>query len=187
MKTVAFHLKGRTPLLMHNERLANPFDPFAKQLKAITDKRKKTDDDFFELMRLQWFGGLYHDEDSGIHIPGWNALSCFVGGGKLHKLGSAIKRGAVVLEDKTPVIYKGPAELEKLFEDKHFVDVRGATVGTKKIMRCRPKFNQWAVKLNVAYDEGAINEEEIRRCVATAGALVGLGDFRPRYGRFEIV
>lgn len=187
MKTVSFHLKGRTPLLMHNERLANPFDPIAKQLKAISGKRKKTDDDLFEMMRLEWLGGLYHDDDSGIHIPGWNALSCFVGGGKLHKLGTALKRGAVVLEDKTPVIHKGAADLDALFQNKHFVDVRGVKVGTAKVMRCRPKFNQWEVKLNIAYDESAINEEEIRRCVATSGALVGLGDFRPRYGRFEVV
>jgi len=32
------------PILLHNSRLANPMDEFAKQLKEITVAKKKTED-----------------------------------------------------------------------------------------------------------------------------------------------
>ena len=40
---------------------------FAKAMKAITSKRKKTDEDYIELARLEFFGGLYADDQGRPH------------------------------------------------------------------------------------------------------------------------
>jgi len=187
MKTVTFTIKGTTPLLMHSERLANPFDDMTKELKAISSKHKKTEDDLVEMARVEWFGGLYHDKDDGIYLPGYNVFAALVGGGKLHKLGTAIKRAAIVSEDHVPLVYEGPKDPEKLFKDSRFVDMRSVKVGTAKITRCRPIFREWQAKFSVLYDENGIQRSDLDMCMKSAGAMVGVGDYRPRFGRFEVL
>lgn len=187
MKTATYNIRGLTPLMMHSERLANPFDPLTREIKAITGKRKKTEDDLLEISRLEWLGGLYYDESNGIHIPGHNVHAAIVGGGKLHKLGTTIKRAAVVNEDAVPLEFDGPKTPDSLFADKSFVDIRSVKVGTSKVARCRPIFRRWSATFTVLFDESAIQPADLRRVVCDAGAMIGLGDYRPRFGRFEVV
>ena len=49
-------ITGTAPMLMHNGRLANPLDPATQTLKALTSKRKKTDDDLFDIRTLGFRG-----------------------------------------------------------------------------------------------------------------------------------
>lgn len=186
MKTATYSITGLTPLMMHSERLVNPFDTLTREIKAITGKRKKTEDDLLEIARLEWLGGLYHDDDAGIHVPGYNVMAALIGGGKLHKLGTAIKRSAIINEDKVTLLHDGAPQPEALFKDTRFVDMRSVKVGTSKVMRCRPIFRKWALKFSVSYDESAIQRGDLDMCLRSAGQMVGLGDYRPRYGRFEV-
>lgn len=187
MKTATYTIKGTTAMLMHSERLANPFDPLTKEIKALSGMRKKPEEVLRQMARLEWLGGLYHDDDNGIHVPGYNIFACIINGGKIHKLGTAIKRSALVLEDKVPVQYDGSKNPEKLFDDKRFVDMRSVKVGTSKVMRCRPIFQDWSCQFTVTYDESSLQRGDLDRCVQSAGEMVGLGDYRPRFGRFQIV
>jgi hypothetical protein len=187
MKQISYTIQGVTPLLMHSERLANPFDPLTREIKAITGKRKKTEDDLLEIARLEWLGGLYHDDNNGIHIPGYNLLAAMVGGGKMQKLGTAIKRSALVQEDAVPLVYEGPSDPDALFKDKRFVDMRSVKVGTSKVTRCRPIFRKWGCKFTVLFEESAMQRDDLTRIVRDTGAMVGVGDYRPRFGRFDVV
>ena len=109
-------------------------------------------------------------------------------GGKIHKLGTALKRAALVVEDTVPVAYDGPKTPEKLFANKAFVDMRSVKLnGKTKITRCRPIFKDWSLTFSLAYDENSIQRSEIDQCLTSAGMMVGLGDYRPRFGRFEVV
>lgn len=187
MKQVKYTIRGITPLLMHSERLANPFDTLTRELKAVTGKRKKTEDDLLEAARIEWLGGLYHDEQAGIHLPGYNVFSAIVGGGKMHKLGTAIKRAALVEQDYVPLQYEGPADPVELFKNKRFVDMRSVKVGTAKVLRCRPIFRQWQCTFTVLYEESVLQRGDLDRVLNDAGSMVGVGDYRPRFGRFEVV
>ncbi len=186
MKSATYSIRGTTPLLMHSERLANPFDPLTVELKTLTKRRNKTVDDLLEIARVEWLGGLYHD-DSGIYVPGYNVLAALVGGGKMRKLGTAIKRGAIVKEDKVPVEYTGTKKPDDLFKNKSFVDIRSVKVGTSKVARCRPIFKDWKLTFTVLYAEDTIQKTDLDLIVQDAGAMIGLGDYRPRFGRFEVV
>lgn len=187
MKSVRYTIRGLAPMLTHNERLANPFDDLTKEIKAITGKRKKTEDDLLEMARLEWLGGLYFSQASGIHIPGYNVFAAIIGGGKVHKLGTAVKRSALVEDDCIPLSYEGPSDPDALFSDKRFVDMRSVKVGTSKVMRCRPKFPDWKLQFTVLYDEASLQRADLDRCLQTAGQMVGIGDYRPRFGRFEVL
>ena len=56
MEKVTYKATGDVPLIMHNGRLANPFDKFARAMKVITAKRKKTDEELETLAWLEWQG-----------------------------------------------------------------------------------------------------------------------------------
>jgi len=44
-KKLKFHIKGVSPLIMHNGELVDPENKWAKLIKEITPKKKKTEED----------------------------------------------------------------------------------------------------------------------------------------------
>lgn len=57
-------------------------------------------------------------------------------------------------------------------------------VGRARIMRTRPRFDQWHIVFNISYDETKIDLNTIMDAMENAGNFVGLCDSRPKYGRF---
>ena len=185
MQTLHFRISGVAPLLMHNGQLANPLNPIVKQIKEITGKgKKKTDDDILSLFRLEWEGGLYFDENLGPYIPGVNVESCIRAGATFQRKGMDVVRGLQVLEDKVKLEYKGPREMQALY-DAGFRDVRGVVVNGNRTMRCRPIFSEWGAAFSVAINPELLNPSDVETFVKTAGALSGLCEYTPRFGRFE--
>ena len=60
-RTVSFRIKGVVPTIMCNGQTSDPLNPFAKQMKKISSKRNKTEDDHLELARIEWHASLYVD------------------------------------------------------------------------------------------------------------------------------
>ena len=55
-----------------------------------------------------------------------------------------------------------------------------------RIMRTRPKFPAWALSFELAYQDEIANRSSIEKWLTDAGQFVGLCDYRPRFGRFEV-
>lgn len=186
MEILKLKLTGTSPLMMHSDRLANPLLPETKAHKSLTAKRKKTDEDHLAIARSEFISGLYWHEAAGVYVPGQNFDATFLAGAKLQKLGTAWKRGALVMTDRVKLLYDGPRSPHTLWEDTRFVDCRGVKVGTAKVMRYRPVFMEWAAELELAFNADVLNESEVRKALQDAGALIGVCEYRPRFGRFEV-
>ncbi|RSB84876.1 hypothetical protein EGT47_27670 [Burkholderia cenocepacia] len=182
------HLKivGSSPLMQHSDKLANPLAPETKAHKELTGKRKKTDEDHVAIARSEFLAGLYWSERDGVYVPGQNFDATFLAGAKLQKLGTHWKRGAVVMTDRAKLLYDGPKAPEQLWSDTRFVDCRGVKVGAAKLMRYRPIFMEWACELDLAFNPDVLNAEEVRKAISDAGALIGVCEYRPRFGRFSV-
>lgn len=176
---------GTTPLLMHNARLSNPLDEVAKAMKRISSKRTKTEEDHEELARLEHMGGLYFDSDAGPYLPGQNFERCLVDAARITKSGKKIERGVFVETNVNPVAYRGPRTVEGLWKDDNFRHSASVKIGTNRVTRTRPQFRDWTVDAEGVYDPAVINLEELAEIAGTAGRMIGLGDWRPRFGRFE--
>lgn len=186
MEILTIRVTGTSPLMMHSDKLANPLLPMTKAHKALTSKRKKVDEDYYAIARSEFLAGLYYDDVSGIHVPGANFDATFLGGAKLQRLGTRWKRGAVLVTDKAKLLFDGPSNPEHLWEDSRFVDCRGVKVGTVKVMRYRPVFLDWATQLDVAINTDVLDLEEAKKAIEDAGKLIGVCEYRPRFGRFEV-
>lgn len=177
-------LTGTAELLMHNARLSNPMDPAAKAMKAVTSKRIKTDGDHEELARLEHFGSLYLDPEIGPFIPGQNIERCLVDAGKVTKSGVKVTRGVFVSTNINPLAYVGPRDADGLWADENFRHIASVKVQQNRIMRCRPVFRQWRTAAEGTLDTAVLSLDELQSIADTAGAMIGIGDYRPRYGRF---
>lgn len=181
---VRISIVGSTELLQHNARLSNPLDPFAKAMKAISSKRVKTEDDYEELARLEHAGSLYFDPEIGPYIPGQNVERCLVDAGKVTKSGVKVTRGLFVSTNVNPLAYKGPRDPDGLWKDENFRHMASVKVQQNRVMRCRPVFREWRTEVEGTLDTAVLSLDELASIAVTAGSMIGLGDYRPRYGRF---
>lgn len=183
-KHVEFTIDGIAPLLMHNVRLANPRDPITRAMKAITAKgKKKTDADLDELSRLEFMGGLYVGENGEPVVPG-ECIEAMVRKAAMKSRKGQDALAGIISDGNWPLIYDGPKTADELWADGRFVDCRGCGVQKSRVIRTRPRFNAWSLKFTVSYLPELINERELIEWVETAGQLVGMLDFRPKFGRF---
>lgn len=178
-------ITGTAPLLMHNARLADPLDPMTRELKKVTSKTRKTDDDHAEMARLEFLGGLYCDPDVGPFIPGDNVFRALVDAARKRKLGKKVTEGVFVTTTINPIAYTGPRTPDGLWKAGGFVNRASAKVGMARVNRTRPQFNDWRTQATVYVDTDVLDVDDLRDIVDIAGRLVGLGNWRPRYGRFE--
>jgi hypothetical protein len=190
MQQEKYAIVGTAPLMMHNIQLANPLNSYAKQIKAITSKKKKTEQDLLDIFELEWRGGLYYNSEHGVYIEGVAIEACLLGAAKLNKRGQDLKRGLRVLENYVSLKYDGPKDPDKMYHGKdgvsQFVDVRAVRVNQSRTMRCRPIFNQWSCEFTVQYNEEILNAADVTSMVVNGGKLIGLMEHRPRYGLYNV-
>jgi len=177
---------GTRPIMFHNVRLASPMDPIAKQIKQITSKRIKTDEDRLDIARLEFEGGLYHDATLGPYMPGIYMFRSLLNAARITRDGKKVERGLVVGSFMMPLVYKGPRDIEGLWGngESKYVDMRTVVVNRQKVDRCRPIFDEWTVECEMTIDPTILDPEDLIRIAENAGALEGVGDYRLMYGRF---
>jgi hypothetical protein len=188
LPTLSFRLSGQSPLLCHNGQTADPRNSYAKAMKAISGKRKKTDADLEELSRIEWLAGLYRTADDLV-ITSHVLESAFVAGAKKSKRGQQAKSGLFV-PDHASLQFEGKPSvinddtLQQMYESDAFTFTCGVRVNMSKVMRTRPMFKDWSLMVTVQYDPDLLNPQEVKDFIADAGRQVGIGDWRPKYGRF---
>ncbi len=69
---------------------------------------------------------------------------------------------------------------------KWILDRRPEVVIRARIMRARPMFNDWELDFNIESIDDRIDAKTIEEVLKEAGIHQGIGDHRPRYGRFEV-
>lgn len=176
---------GTAPMLMHSARLSNPMDPVARELKKVTSKRNKSEEDYGQAARLEFMGSLYFDAQVGPYIPGPNILRCLVDAGRKRKLGTKVTAGVFIKNEVNALAYTGPRDQDGLWRDENFRSQVSAKVGMSRVMRTRPRFAEWATSATLIVDPEVMDTDDLAQVVQIAGSMIGLGDWRPTYGRFE--
>jgi len=176
---------GTSPMMMHNSRLADPLDPVVKEIKSISGKMRKTDEDYDKMAYWEFVGGMYYVEDVGPFLPAANLRKAFIEAARKTKNGKQVEQGLFVDTLINPVAYDGPRTIDGLWVNKNFVDRSCVKVQAARVMRTRPIFHVWAVDAVCTFDPSLLNFGQINEFAQTAGDYIGLGDYRPLYGRFQ--
>ena len=183
--SMKLELSGTRPLLMHSARLADPLDKVTRELASLTRKRAKTAADHEIIARTEWAGGLWLSNGKPC-LPSEAINAVFVEAARTRKRGKAAAAGFCCL-GPAPLEYSGPEDLAELWKDEAF-RLRTAVmlIGKSRTIRTRPRFPEWKAVVAVECVTGLIEEDEVLELFEIAGFRIGIGDWRPKYGRFTV-
>ena len=170
-KTVGCTIRGMSALLMH----AFPLVPIeALDKKSIAEQA--------ELV-------AYRDPDTGeLYIPGVNIQRALVAGASFSK-----GKGRATLQKVVAACVLVAPERCSLRVKEYKVDSRPVVIPATRgrVMRHRPRLNEWKCAFSIEFDDTLLTEEQVRRVVDDTGSRVGVLDFRPEtkgpFGRFIVV
>jgi hypothetical protein len=186
MDKVTATLEGVSPLIQHNGQLADPTNKWVREIKKTSKKRNKTDEDFETLKRLEFLGGMYMDENGEPTIPADMVLAAVIEGAKKTKNGKNAKAGVFETQPNYRLEYTGPRKPAAMYKAGTFCDYRIVVVNRARTMRARPIFRGWSTTIELLHDPEIIDRQMVVEALITAGERVGIGDYRPRYGRFSV-
>ena len=71
--------------------------------------------------------------------------------------------------------------------DTYKIDSRPVRIGRARVVRSRPHLPNWSLTFAVQLiDADAVPGEVLNSILVAAGQSVGIGDYRPRFGRFSV-
>jgi hypothetical protein len=202
MKRYEVTLEGLTPLLMHNDNLAFGEKVEAWQKDPANKEFQERGDDRSPAWR--WLGYVYHDKKV-FGLPSDNLMTMLrEGGAKVINKGKETYKkqtqaGIMIDQQQWPILIGDKtvpvepffdliggndfnAQLELAEKYGFELLVKRAKVGQAKHVRVRPMFRRWkAVGSLTVIDEelSGLVAPVLDTILAQAGALVGLGDWRP--------
>lgn len=185
MIEIEIALSGVAPLLMKSEQTADPLNEYARRMSEITKKgAKMTEADHAARDRIQWEASLYWTDELGPYLPAENIQASIKEGAKLTKRGKEIDR-ALLIVDPAMLIYDGPRSLDDLydggFRDRRTVKMNGRT----RVPCTRARFNAWKTASSGYLDTERLNLRDLQTILDAAGRFCGIGDYRPKFGRYE--
>lgn len=175
---VVFQIIGISPLLQNN-----PAAFIGKAGEDLASKKEYKDE---EEARLR----LYLDPDGNYCHPAQafpKSMVAAVAGKKFGKMfaTSAIK-GSVFITEPFAILEDEYGEPAK----QYTIDKRPVVIGKARVLRCRPCWKNWKMRLPLEIDTAILQPAQVRESLALAGRIKGIGDYRPEkgggFGRFRV-
>lgn len=173
--SVKVKIEGAAPLLFHRWNCESVAE---KAGAAKGSKAKKTDD-------VESY--VYRDASGELCVPGEYLRQAIIHAAKYVQDPRSPRKSAMDLFKAGVVMHTELAPLGT--KDWDFMDQRRVVIQRNGITRMRPAMNTgWkaAFEIEVILPE-YISKTLLQTVLMNAGRLVGLGDFRPTYGRFSVV
>ena len=168
-------IEGTAPLLFHRWNVESVA---AKAKAAKGSKAKKSDD-------VESY--VYRNDRGHLALPGEYLRQAIIHAAKFMQDPRSPRKSAMDLFKAGIVVLTELADLG--VKDWDYIDQRRVMVQRNGVTRERPAMRSgWrtTVELQVLLPE-YISREKLGEALGNAGRLVGIGDFRPTYGRFQIV
>ena len=134
---------------------------------------------------------VYRNEQGQICIPGRYIVRAVVEAARSfqdprssRKTAKDLVQAAVMCDELlSPILINGEPAVNWEYEDRQRVCIMRSA-----ITRTRPAFKKgWEVEFSlVSLVPDLVTPDFLRKLVDNAGLLIGLGDFRPTYGRFRV-
>jgi hypothetical protein len=194
-KRIEATIQGLLPILLYRGENADPFDPWAKKLKALTAKRNKNDELLSEIRDVEWRAAIWWSDRFGLYLPAGNLFAGIRDAAKAFKKGKTVTEGVIVYSEGkhgdaecVKIFYSGPQTLEKLAANPEYRDSRSVVMSGRRIIRTRGRVPAgWRLTFIIQYDSRTLEAREVVSFLQIAGFSGGMGDYRPRFGRFDVV
>lgn len=185
MYAVAVEITGVAPLMQHKYPMPS-LETMAKGGKKSTGSKDYTQ---------EWRDYLYATSDGQIFQPSSHLESAMVKAAASFKVTG--KRGksykdlfsANVFVDPPEILHgiSVPEELDTDGDKQLYLDIRPVVVQRARVVRIRPTFKPgWKLAFTINVIDDEISDEIVNDVLTLAGKAVGIGDYRPKFGRFMV-
>jgi hypothetical protein len=173
MIKVSVTIHGISPLLQHS------FPIVGSDVKRGSGKRVANAD-----YSKEEFDALYINQKKEVYQPSSHIEGCltkaatefFIKGHKGKRYTDRVK--AFIEVQPQQIIHKN--------QDWH-ADTRSVVVQRSRVVRRRPCFNDWSLDFEIVIkDPDAVPPETLHEILEYGGRYVGIGDYRPKFGLFEV-
>lgn len=198
MQTLTVTWTGIRPLIMSNPQTVDDENPYAQASRRLNiakkKARKKDDESLIELSRQQkandFYASAFFDERAKkFFIRDSTILACIRDAAKDARRGKDIER-CVMMEETEAWIEGVPAveSLEQAFKMDQFRLETPAKIPPKTgallwKVRCMMPTG-WRIKFSLTFDEEIFPGGTMLKILERAGRFIGLGGWRPKFGRF---
>ena len=164
-------IAGISPLLMHRY----PMEP----IEAIEKKPAKE--------QAEIAAYRIPDDSGELYIPSVAIQRCLIAGATYLK-----GKGRATLQKPAAACVLTTPEYVGLGTDEYEIDSRPVVMPATRgrIVRHRPRLNEWGVTFGLEWDDALLSEKQMREVVDAAGQRCGLLEFRPAkkgpFGRFVV-
>lgn len=187
-KIYEIKIKSSTPMLHHGSH--SVLNEESKSLKKKGGNALEGDPD-------EWKKSIYFNKNVGVYLPGLCIEGAIINASSQFKIGSGKKtakdfvKSGVFCENEFLPFYVDGKTIKTLDDPLIKIDFRMVKNPSSKGSlngRYRAKFNNWEseFKLNVLSTD-YITSDLLKQILEYAGKYIGVGDYRPRFGRFQVV
>lgn len=186
MYTIDVKIKGTAPLLQHRF----PMPSLETMSKGGTKRTGAVD------YTQEWKEYFYANSDGEIYQPASHiegtmikAAVNFKVTGRGRKTYKDLFRAAVFVtpDEIHHDSFTVPDELDTDADKPLYLDMRPVVIQRSRVVRIRPAFKAgWELEFTIEVLDDQIAPELVQDVLALAGKTVGIGDHRPRFGRFAI-
>jgi len=163
-------IKGVSPLLMHR---------FAET--ESTHKIKKSGQEYDSDVDAK--AALYTDGNGTVVQPSTHIESAMIKAATNYKIPG---QGKKTFKDA----FKGGIIIDPLQiphkNQKWVKDMQSVVINRSRIVRARPRLDDWELEFTIINSDERVTPNIIKDTLSDAGKFFGIGDFRPKFGRFEI-
>ena len=186
MYTVSVRVKGISPLMQHRFPMPD-YETTTKSGQVSTGEKK---------WHEEWREALYVDKDGEVFQPATHfesamlkAASSFKIRGKRGKTYKDLFAMAVIVSpDEIPHNVKMPDTLTTDADEQLYIDQRPVKIQKARVVRTRPTFKTgWELEFEIQVSDDELQSDVVYEVLSMAGKSVGIGDYRPRFGRFQVV
>lgn len=172
--TVAFTIEGTSPLLFHRWSV----ESIAEKAAAAKGSAAKKEDD------IQSY--VWRTPDGDIGLPGEYVRQAVITAAKFRQDPRSPRKSAMDLYKAAVVSLTDLGSLGS--KDWDYLDQRRVMVQRNGVTRCRPAFHEgWKARFEFQVQlPEYVGSRDLLDVLVNAGRLVGVGDFRPTYGRFSV-
>ena len=186
MYTASVRIKGIAPQIQHRFPMPD-LSTLSKGGQKSTGAKDYTQ---------EWREYFYADGDGQIYQPSSHIEGALVKAAVNFKVTG--KRGksykdlfsANIVVDPERIPHAGftvPEELGTDGDQPLYLDVRPVLVQRARVVRIRPAFKAgWELAFDIQCLDDEVQPDLLQDVLALAGKTVGIGDYRPKFGRFSV-
>ena len=187
-------IEGIAPLLQHR------YLGVEKQLETVDQRSGSKQTEY----SLEWLESMFATKDGYLYEPASHIEQCMVQAASNFRIKGAGKKtwkdtflGGVVITEKKISLMRdkkkvvAPNEKTVVYNDYEadvFVDIQPTRVNRARVARARVCINTgWQLGFSIEVLDEQLPKEVVRAVLEFGGLHKGIGDYRPKYGRFKIV